>query len=64
MEGGGGVGPGLRKPVSSCLSRGRDRGSVSQFAETWTYQQEMIGLVNLGDRVVSHLEFKSGASYV
>lgn len=51
----------------SCLSMVGDRRAVlsmSPLAEAWTYQQEMIGMVNLSDRVVPHFELKSGATYV
>lgn len=65
MEGGGGVGPGVRRSGVSCVS-----GQViavfseSLLAETWTYQQEVIGMVNLSDRVVPHFELKSDVAYV
>lgn len=38
--------------------------SESLLAETWTYQQEVIGMVNLSDRVVPHFELKLDVAYV
>ena len=65
MGGGGGVGPGVRSSGVSCLSPAGDRRvELPLLAEAWTYQQEMIGMVNLSDRVVPHFELKSGETYV
>lgn len=58
MGGGGEVGPGVRRSDVSCVWGG-DRQVESVVAcTTWTYQQEMIGMVNLCDRVVPHRELK------
>lgn len=65
MGGGGGVGPAVRSFGVSCVSwQVIAVFSESLLAETWTYQQEVIGMVNLGDRVVAHFELKSVATYV
>lgn len=63
MGGEGGVGPGVRRFGVSCVS-GQVIAVFSELllAETWTYQQEVVGMVNLGDRVVAHLELKSDAT--
>lgn len=65
MGGGEGVGPGVSRPGVSCACGPLIAVlSVSLLAETWTYQQEMIGMVNLSDRVVPHVVLKSDAVYL
>lgn len=65
MGGAGGVGPGVTSSGVSCLSLAGDRRvELSSLAQAWTHQQEMIGMFNLSDRVVPHVELKSGATYV
>lgn len=63
MGGVGGVGPGMRRSGVSCVWGGDRRVEGVAACTTWTYQQEMIGMVNLRDRVIPHLELKFRCNY-
>jgi hypothetical protein len=53
VGGEGEIGPGVTRPNVSCVSWGVLGGGDCR-RETCAYQQEMIGMVNLGNRMVPH----------